>query len=221
MSWTDLFVTKDPSPPEPSKPATAAAPAASPTVGRLSPLPVSFMQTSVSEDSAAYKRLASSTDKKTLQAFDQIQRLMEPLKGVIEDENLRFKAALAQVAAATGHDRNEFKASFLAALDTLFVKLDDEKRGFENYTEQKIQKDIKGNEAKIAGVNQQQLDREQQIAGLQNQIKDLEALRDQLRSDVVATQQSIDTARREFQAAYDRRKEELERQKQEYKTLLT
>lgn len=175
----------------------------------------------VPDDSPAYQRLLRNTDKKNLPSYDQVQRFMKPLEGVIAEEGLRFRAALAQASAASSIAMDGFKTGFLADLDSLFVKLDAEKQAFEAFTEQKVQKEIKGTEAKIADLNQKQATVQDQIARLQASIQDFDTQREGFQSDIHSTQLSINKAVQDFHDAYDRRRSELERQKAEYQTLLT
>jgi hypothetical protein len=219
MSFKDLFVTEEPAP---AKPATRAPLPTPDQVHQafVSTVLPSYQPSAVPDSSPAYQRLLKATDKKSLPVYDQVRRFMEPLEGVIADENIRLKAALAQTAAASNIQMDSMKANFLNGLDGLLAKLDAEKQGFETYAEQKVQKDVKGNEANIADITQKQADIQAQITALQITLAEFEKKKGQLHSDVIRAQQSIETTRQEFQAAYDRRKSELERQKAEYQTLL-
>lgn len=149
---------------------------------------------------ALYQRLAERTDLASIPEFTKLNTLMRTLEKYIPDKSTRLKAAVDQ--ARESGVRIDDLSRAIAGLNS---KLEKEKDTFEQQLQEQTQAQVTSQEAALANITAQ-------IESLTNQ-------QSGLRSQILVARSRLESARREFAAAFARRKAEIDEQGTQFRGL--
>lgn len=214
MPFMDLIKNaifeEEPKPRTPARPAPAAAspPAAA---GRTPASAPSFasMPLAVSSDNQFYARLAKQTDPSVVPELAKIEAFAAPLATVIQDKSLRYKAALATAQSQAGLTRE----AILRAFDSLLSVLNSSSTTFNKQSDDVGRTEVDGKLAQLNQMNATIADKEKEIADLKEQMKSMQTQAEVSRS-------KLQKAKADFAAAFERRKAEIQQQRQEFENIL-
>ncbi len=163
----------------------------------------------VASDSQFYTRLAKQTDLSVVPELAKIESFAAPLKAVIPEKSLRYKAALATAQSQGGLTREAILKSF----DTLLSVLDSSADMFGKQSDDMGKTDVDAKTAQINDLSSTIQQKQKEIADMQQQINSMQ-------SAVEVSRSRLQQAKASFAAAYARRKSEIEQQRREFETIL-
>jgi hypothetical protein len=150
-----------------------------------------------------YKKLLSRTDFDTTPTGATINKYLAPFASLPMPEAMKLKAAVAQAAA---QEKNITAQSVLAVFDDLKASLQTESQRFDASISSLAHSEVDDPASKISDIDKQ-------IATLQQQKSDLQTA-------MFTSQGKIESAKAEFAAALKRREQELDTQKESYRSQL-
>lgn len=192
MSFKDLLVRKVEAEEE------VPAPPPSPSVGTIvfSSPPVIVMADAIEVDKT-YRRLVAATDPSAIPMLKNLFALAEPLKGVIADSATRLKVVIAQTGVTT--------VDAAAAVDKLLAQLDAENKKF-----------LDGKaDATRTMVSQEAVN----ASNIQNQISALQVQLQASLAKVEDSKKKIAATDSAFNAALNKRTDELKQMKSDFTNL--
>jgi chromosome segregation ATPase len=148
-----------------------------------------------------FEKLKSAVDGK-VNAFSQFNEMLASLSDVIADEAMRYAAAMK----AVGKSYSITADQIIRAMDVKLGALEEEKKKFSGT--------IKQSEEELAGFHSQLTQKDQAIQSLRNQIGMIEAEKQDVERIMNEKKGKIEAVRRDFSAAADALKVEMEQQKE-------
>lgn len=160
-------------------------------------------------DNQFYARLVKQTDLSAVPELAKIEGFAAPLASVITDKTLRYKAALATAQSQGGLT----KAAILKGFDTLLNVLNASAASFSKQTDEVSRTEVDAKIGQISEINEGIQQKQKEIADLQQQAKSMQA-------QVEVSRAKLQEAKGNFAAALERRKAEIQQQRQEFETIL-
>src|SRR5579883_126277 len=190
-------------------PTASAPPASGGRASVSSASPSAATMASVSSDNQFYARLAKQTDFSAVPELAKIEAFAAPLASVIQEKSLRYKAALATAQSQAGLTRDAVLKSF----DALVSILNSSSSTFSRQSDDVGRTEIDGKLAQISQMNSTIADKEKEIADLKEQMKAMQ-------TQVEVSRTKLQKAKADFAAAYERRKAEIQQQRQDFENIL-
>ena len=128
---------------------------------------------------------------------------------VIPDKSLRYKAALATAQSQGGLT----KAAILKGFDSLLNVLDSSAASFTRQSDEIAKTEVDARSAQIGDVNNAVMQKQKEIADLQQQVKSMQ-------SQLEVSRAKLQDAKANFASALEKRKAEIQQQRKEFETIL-
>jgi len=215
MPFMDLIKNAifEEAPEQPKQPAVRPAsgtpgPSAAPAMEKTSTYVAPGVSSGAGENQF-YARLASQTDLTAVADLAKIESFAAPLVSVIPDKSLRYKAAMATAKSQAGLSRE----SILGGFDKLLTVLDSSADSFKRQSDQVGKTEVDSRVAMVNDLNASIDQKQKEIADMQQQVKAKQA-------ELESSRSKLQKARSDFAAAYQRRKAEIQQQRQEFEALL-